>query len=437
MSIRRLNMSPKSLSVVARLTAAALAFLAVGAAPKRKSGPGIKAPKTCQTFRVLPAGPANAVEVTFLGVSGFLIRWAGQSIMTPPLYSNPTMGEVALSELYADGERIDRLLYYKLNDLTAIIVGHSHYDHAMDVPYIALRKASQAWIYGSQTLVNILDPLKRASITLRNAEERALCKVVDPFVDPCPTDATPCTGTHSFDIPEVPTPEVPTPRFRIWPIVSEHSAPFGPKLVASTKWPLGKLFTLLVRIDPVVGWRGQLLAPAKTIPTRAGDWTGGTVLSYVIELLDSSEKPVFRIYYQDSPTRKPIGYPPACLVNNKKPIDLALLCVGGATEKPIAGQFPKDIVEAIKPQYVIGEHWEDLFNPRALPLPGEKDVLEKIRPAPGAHPKHFIRDVHHALPPGGRVTVPCWEDVAYFIRGGAGGWILDPEKTVGSWSDPK
>jgi hypothetical protein len=81
-------MSPKSLSVVARLTAAALAFLAVGAAPAKKSGPGMKAPETCKTFRGPQVGSKDAIEVTFLGVGGFLIRWAGQSVMTPPLYSN-------------------------------------------------------------------------------------------------------------------------------------------------------------------------------------------------------------------------------------------------------------------------------------------------------------------------------------------------------------
>jgi hypothetical protein len=420
-------MSPRNLSVLTRLSAVAVAFLAVGAAPKRnaaplKAAPGMEAPETCKTFRVLPAGPNDAVEVTFLGAGGLLIRWAGQSVMTPPLYSNPTMGEVALSELYPDGERIDRLLHYKVDDLSAIIVGHSHYDHAMDIPYIALRRASKAWIYGSETLVNILEPLSD-SITLKNAEERALCKVVNPFVDPCPTGSVPCAGNHSFDIPEG-----VTPKFRIWPIVSEHSAPFGPGLL---KLPF-------VKFDPVVGWRGQLLAPAKSIPTRAGDWTGGTILAYVIDLLDSNGNPAFRTYYQDSPTRKPVGYPPACLVD-QKPIDLALLCVGGASEKPIAGQFPKDIVEAIKPRYVIGEHWEDLFNPRVLPLPRKPDeqyVLEKIRHAPGADPKQFIKDVKGALPSGGRVTIPCWEDVAYFISDGAGGWILD-KKTVGSWTDPK
>jgi len=287
-----------------------------------------------------------------------------------------------------------------------------------------------AGIYGSKTLVAILDPLVRKPLNGKNAlvevESKALCKIENPFVDPCPPESNPCAAGPV---------KIPDTRFRVWPIASEHSAPFGPKLVASIKPPLTTLLPLVIKIDPVVGWRGQLLAPATALPTRTGDWTGGTVLSYVIELLDSAETPVFRIYYQDSLTRMPIGYPPPCIGN----IDLALLCIGGASEKPIRDEFPQDIVKAIKPRYVIGEHWEDLFNPRVLPLPGQKDVIEKIRPAPGARPNTFISEVYKALPPGGRVTVPCWEDVAYFILDG-GRWILDTKpgsQTVGSWSDPK
>jgi hypothetical protein len=431
-------MSPRNLSVLTRLSAVAFAFLAVGAAPKRKaaplkSGPGISTPETCQTFRAPQAGNQDDVEVTFLGVGGFLIRWAGQSVMTPPLYSNPTIGEVALSELYPDGERIDRLLHYPVKDLKAIIVGHAHHDHAMDIPYIALKKSPDAGIYGSKTLVAILDPLVEPPLDGRNplveVESKALCRIENPLVDPCPAGSNPCAAGPV---------KIPGRRFQIWPIASEHSAPFGPKLVKSvTPW-WAKLLPLPVKIDPVVGWRGQLLAPATALPTRTGDWTSGTVLSYVIEMLDDLEAPVFRIYYQDSPTRMPIGYPPPCIGK----IDLALLCIGGASEKPIRDDFPGDIVQAIKPQYVIGAHWEDLFNPRVLPLPrkpGITHVDETIRPAPGARPKQFIKDVYKALETGGRVTVPCWEDVAYFVREG-GGWILDMRlgsRTVGSWSTPK
>jgi hypothetical protein len=434
-------MSPRNSSVLTRWSVAALAVMAVGATPVKKSALKGAPTQSCKTFADPPAqfpSGSKAVEVTFLGVGGLLIRWDGQSIMTPPLYSNPTMGEVALSELYPDGERIDRLLHYPLGDLKAILVGHAHYDHALDVPYIASKKASQAWIYGSQTLVNILDPLKGA-VTLKNAEDRAMCKVTT-LLDPCPPasptscDSAPCAGSHSFDIPEV-----AAPHFRIWPIVSEHSAPLGPELIKSVLGaiPAG-ILQAIVPIDPVVGWRGQLLAPAPRIPTRAGDWTGGTILAYVIDLLDTTTNlPVFRIYYQDSPTRKHIGYPPCCLTNQKR-IDLALLCAGGATEKPIKGKFPGDIVKELRPQFVIAEHWEDLFNPRGLPVPGQRNVAEKTRAAPGVKPDKFKSDVVTELPTRGRVTVPCPEDVAYFVPDPShpNEWMLH-SNTVGTWTPPK
>jgi hypothetical protein len=250
-----------------------------------------------------------------------------------------------------------------------------------------------------------------------------------------------CTGTPWFEIPED-VQQGEKRRFRIWPIVSEHSAPLGPKLIKeSLGYVLAKILLAVFPFDPVVGWRGQLLVPAQTIPTRAGDWVGGTTLAYLIDLLNDDGDPVFRIYYQDSPTRKRIGYPPKCLLD-KKTIDLALVCVGGATELPKVDKmtFPGDIVYTIKPRFVMGGHWEDPFKPRDLPLPGSRNVAEIIRAAPGVDPTQFKKDVKKELPTGGRVTVPCPEDVAYFVRETSSSkeWKLH-ENTVGlkRWTEPK
>ena len=48
----------------------------------------------------------------------------------------------------------------------AILAGHSHYDHLMDLPYITSRYAPQATVYGNDTMVNLLAPanVKRMSI---------------------------------------------------------------------------------------------------------------------------------------------------------------------------------------------------------------------------------------------------------------------------------
>jgi glyoxylase-like metal-dependent hydrolase (beta-lactamase superfamily II) len=213
-------MPSTNLRVGGQLTVVALAILAVGAAAK--------VPETCPTFRATESISPDGVQVRFLGVGGFLISHGGRSIMTPPLYSNPTIGEVAVSDLYPDGERIDRLLHYKVDDLLAIVVGHSHYDHALDIPYISLKRAPKARIYGSQTLLNILNPLVAHWITLRNAEERALCKVdLDhPLDDPCGAgprralEVIPSTSPRRRIRPFGSGPSCPSTRLRSGPICS-------------------------------------------------------------------------------------------------------------------------------------------------------------------------------------------------------------------------
>ena len=297
--------------------------------------------------------------------------------------------------------------------MRAIVVGHAHYDHAMDIPYIAVKKAPQASIYGSHTLVRVLAPLADqmgTSNPLISLEDQALCRIENPSDDPCAREKDPCAQTG-------PVPLAGSRRFRLWPITSEHSPQLGPGLV------LGP-FRRLAPFAPVTLWRGQLLVPARTLPSRAGGWPTGTVLAYVIELLNESGKDaVFRIYYQDSPTRRPIGYPPRCVGR----IDLALLCVGGATELQ---EFPQDIVAEIKPKFVMGAHWEDFFNPRPLPLPGQRDVKESIRPVAGVKVEAFLKAVGRVLPAGGQATVPCPEAVTYFQRDGEGWKIV---KTTASW----
>ena len=104
------------------------------------------APKLCTTLVPEPRPDKDAVQVTFLGVGGLIIRWQGSAVMAAPLYSNPTIGEIALSEIHTDRQRIDALMREDVSDVRAIFSGHAHYDHLMDVPYVALHKAKDAEI---------------------------------------------------------------------------------------------------------------------------------------------------------------------------------------------------------------------------------------------------------------------------------------------------
>src|SRR5262249_50541930 len=98
----------------------------------------------------------KALELTYLGAGGFLMRWNGHAIMTAPFYSNPGLLQVGLGlPIAPNTKRIDAHLP-PLDDVEAILVGHAHYDHLMDAVYVAETHAPRAVFYGNETMAHIL-----------------------------------------------------------------------------------------------------------------------------------------------------------------------------------------------------------------------------------------------------------------------------------------
>lgn len=94
------------------------------------------------------------VRVTFLGVSTLLISDGETQLMTDAFFSRPGLLELAGGEIVPDSERIaDGLGAANVHELDAIIVVHSHYDHAMDAPEVAER--TDAVLIGSESTANI------------------------------------------------------------------------------------------------------------------------------------------------------------------------------------------------------------------------------------------------------------------------------------------
>jgi hypothetical protein len=212
--------------------------------------------------------------------------------------------------------------------------------------------------------------------------------------------------------------------FRVKAIASEHSPQMGPTLINRT----ARLLSWLVPLPEVTLWRGEDEFERDELPARVGGWPAGRTLAFVIELLEPSTGAVaFRVYYQDSPTRQPYGYP------ERVPdgYDLALLTMGGATE---FRSFPRDIVTHLDPKFVMGIHWEDFFDPRKLPLPGEVNRRESLLLAPGVDEARFLKAVRAAQRVGGRALVPCPDKTATFVRGGSG-WELAGD--AAGWTAPK
>jgi len=75
-------------------------------------------------------------------------------------------------------------------------------------------------------------------------------------------------------------------------------------------------------------------------------------------------RPVFRVYYQDSPTDRGFGHVAKELID-EKPVDLALLNAGGFNQ---VDDFPETIIANTRPRYVLFGHWEDFLRSQEQPL---------------------------------------------------------------------
>jgi L-ascorbate metabolism protein UlaG (beta-lactamase superfamily) len=98
----------------------------------------------------LPTG----LEIEWLGVSGYRLTYEART-----LYIDPYLSRVPLSHLLRrraalpDPRIIDRFLPSN-EDVVGLLVGHTHWDHAVDAPAIARRTACKA--YGSSSLARLM-----------------------------------------------------------------------------------------------------------------------------------------------------------------------------------------------------------------------------------------------------------------------------------------
>ncbi len=280
--------------------------------------------------------PADeGLQVRFLGVGGFSLRYRDALVLSPPMYSNPDVLAVEFGDIAADPARVAAFLEPgSLGDTSAILVGHAHYDHLLDVPLL-WAQTEAATIYGNTSVRNLM--------LAAGVPERAVVAVDDPAVAladmrMCPDDM--CTGLAAGT--EGAWIELPGARARA--LCSEHPdqifgiVHFAPGCVDTVPMPL---------------------------PTAADQWREGATMAFLVDFFEPGTRTIaFRVYVQDAPTNAPLGFPHDSLLD-EQPIDLAVLNVGSwenVTDHP--GAF----IAAAAPRYVLGGHWEDFFRPQDQPL---------------------------------------------------------------------
>lgn len=105
---------------------------------------------------ILAPGDAQAtgLRVTFLGVSTLLFDDGETAILTDGFFTRPGKLRTLFTRIKPDSDLIARYIKRAgIKNLAAIIVVHSHYDHALDAPVVA--RQTGALLIGSESTANI------------------------------------------------------------------------------------------------------------------------------------------------------------------------------------------------------------------------------------------------------------------------------------------
>lgn len=95
----------------------------------------------------LPAG----LSVRWLGVAGFALSYEGTTVLVDPYVSRATLGDLLKRRTVAsDPVLVDRWL----PKADAVLLGHTHFDHALDTPAVARRDGCT--VYGSASARHLM-----------------------------------------------------------------------------------------------------------------------------------------------------------------------------------------------------------------------------------------------------------------------------------------
>ncbi len=98
----------------------------------------------------LPPG----LEIEWLGVSGYRLAYEGKSLYLDPYVSRVPLRSLLLRrQAVPRATALDRFLP-KEDEAVGVLVGHTHFDHAVDAPAVARRFGCRA--YGSGSLVHLM-----------------------------------------------------------------------------------------------------------------------------------------------------------------------------------------------------------------------------------------------------------------------------------------
>lgn len=276
----------------------------------------------------------DSVDIVAMGVSGFLfIPWrdSTQVVMTPPSYTNPTLWWTVFGNWLFGSSPNDARIARRLRDLPAagpdrlsrvraVLVGHGHYDHIMDLPPLA-RYLPNAVVYGSRSVVNTLNAVPDFRGT---AEAPPRLVSVDSLAG-----ITAEQPGHSVSIGDA---------VRVRAIAWEHAPNFGSHVIA----------------------RGTVESASTSLPRGLFGWKLGRVYAYAIDLLDRDGRVGSRIVVHDAGASPAVVRRAVDVIGTMPQANTTVVVLTAANfdQEP---SYPDILLASLAPQHVLLGHWEDFF----------------------------------------------------------------------------
>lgn len=125
-----------------------------------------------QALRELEARPLtlpDGLELEWLGTAGYRMRYQGRTLLVDPFVSRVPLSTVLRRRTALPDPVAIETYLPALDEVAGIVIGHGHWDHALDAPEISRRCGCA--VYGSPSVRNLM--------SLHGLGERAV--VVEPY----------------------------------------------------------------------------------------------------------------------------------------------------------------------------------------------------------------------------------------------------------------
>ncbi len=257
----------------------------------------------------LADAPKDSITLHYFSCGGFYIERGGEAILIDPFASNPK----PLGMIKPNHTAVDSVMYRATGvrrgiatKIKAVLAGHAHYDHLMDVPYIMDNWVdSTTWFAGNNT----------AGKMVKSLTVNTIGAVVN-------LDAGRGEMFAGNNI-------------RITPILLSHPPHIGKKHL----------------------YKGEFDANAK--PWQKKYWQGGQTYGFIIDFFDAKGKVDFRIYMQTSAGLLGLDNVPPDVMRQHS---VDLMIIPAALFSQVKG-YPQKLVSQYHPKHIVVCHWENFFKP--------------------------------------------------------------------------